>query len=136
MNGELLTNIYNDIAYKCLGYSKIERKLVIQCISSSKYDVVDIIFDINEYGLTGLRMNPLGWVENKPVYPEDVLYLNEKAKACPGSKFIAKKPSTCQEDFILGDYYCTDGVNMIVENYGLSTYKLTWNKPKVKMSIS
>ena len=131
MNGELLTNIYNDIVYKCLGYSKRERKLVIQCISSSKYDVVDIIFDINEYGLTGLRMNPLGWVENKPVYPEDVLYWNNNTYD-KGTKFVAKK--YFKEGAIAGYAYFPDGTKCEDENAWTKVEHLTWNKPKIKKS--
>ena len=126
MNGELLTDVFNETIYKYLGHSKRGKNVVIQVISSV-YDIVDTIININEYELTRLRMNPLGWVENKPVYPEDVLYWNNKTSR-PGSKFIAK--STKYDYGINGHSYCTNGISYEGENQWMTLGDLTWNKPK------
>lgn len=78
--------------------------------------------------LSDARMAPLAWVEDKPVYPGDVLYWSE-ITSYPKSRFTVGSERLVG-GMLAGRSDRTDGTTF--EFGGMYPYDLTWDKPPVK----
>ena len=79
------------------------------------------------------RMAPLAWVEDKPVYPGDVLYWSGRLGVESGAKFTARSSGG---GFIRGETLFADGIRIAYEqSEGMLPESLTWTPPKQKKEM-
>lgn len=120
----------------CWSHDGLKLRYVGECTSISNVGCFQWLEGDNKgtfetYLERDIRMAPLAWVEGRPVYPGDVLYLAQNS-GNPGLKFTAGT-KIIHGEIIQGVSERPNGLKFGVnEESGLYPRNLTWTPPKVK----
>lgn len=126
--GELLCNLDGSNTYEFLG----EECHRYSCNLVSVRSLTPYKGHLYTNKSSDFRMQPLCWIENRPVYPGDVLYWGSSTGNV-GSKFVVGSKMLCDGKILAGESTLLNNTIMGADGKsGLRPADLTWTPPKTK----